>query len=51
MVRELDILERAGLDQAVSLLLAEHLKGEGALLESPRGLAACPGQEAGQENG
>lgn len=50
-VRQLGVLQQAWLEQAVRLLLAEHLEGDRALLESPRGLATCPGEEAGQENG
>lgn len=46
-----DAQEEAGPDQAVGLLLAEHLEGHGALLEGPWGLAVCPREEAAQENG
>lgn len=51
VVRQLGILEQAWLDQTVSLLLAEHLEGDGALLESPWGLAVCSREEASQKNG
>lgn len=51
VVRQLGTLEQAWLDQAVSLLVAQHPKGDGALLESPWGLATCPKEEASQENG
>lgn len=51
MVGQPGVLQQAWLEQAVRLLLAEHLEGDGALRENLRGLAACPGEEAGQENG